>query len=199
MAHEKKLADRLARWDPAAPYAGEAWPGVARDLAAAGDGPLLPDRRPRDPWKPRYFLDTEFTDFDACQLISMAIVGENGREFYGECSDFEHPLCSDFVRATVLPQLGQFPDRAMPFNQLRRELLDWLNRVPAKPTPVLCFDFHGDLQLVEHLLGGPLPRGWKTENICNRLDARRVAGYFAEHGGEHHALYDARAHGSAFI
>ncbi|MGF6367936.1 hypothetical protein OKW40_000686 [Paraburkholderia sp. RAU6.4a] len=69
----------------------------------------------------------------------------------------------------------------MPFNQLRRELLDWLNRVRAKPKPVLCFDFHGGRQLVDHLLGGPLPRGWKTENISDRLDARRVAGYFAKH------------------
>ncbi|MGF6965782.1 hypothetical protein OKW43_002810 [Paraburkholderia sp. WC7.3g] len=81
----------------------------------------------------------------------------------------------------------------MPFDQLRRELLDWLNRVPAKAKPVLCFDFHGDLQLVDPLLGGALPRGG------NRLDARRLASYFAEHGGEHHALQDARAHASAFI
>ncbi|MGF6367935.1 hypothetical protein OKW40_000685 [Paraburkholderia sp. RAU6.4a] len=102
MAREKKLADRLGRWDPAASYAGEVWPGVASDLAAAGADRPSPGRGPCDPW-PRYFLDTEF---DACQLISMAIVGENGREFYGECSDFERPLCSDFVRATMLPQLG---------------------------------------------------------------------------------------------
>jgi hypothetical protein len=36
------------------------------------------------PWKTRYFVDTEFTDFIDCQLISVAIVGEDGREFYGE-------------------------------------------------------------------------------------------------------------------
>ncbi|MEX3669793.1 hypothetical protein AB3X82_16520 [Paraburkholderia phenoliruptrix] len=69
---------------------------------------------PRSPWKTRYFLDTEFTSFDAGQLISVAIVGEDGREFYAERSDFESSLCSDFVREIVLPQLGQFPGRSLP-------------------------------------------------------------------------------------
>ncbi|WP_253190215.1 3'-5' exoribonuclease [Paraburkholderia phenazinium] len=53
--------------------------------------------------KTRYFIDTEFTDFEACQIISVAIVGEDGHEFYGEVSDFERPLCNNFVRDTVLP------------------------------------------------------------------------------------------------
>jgi hypothetical protein len=64
---------------------------------------------------------------------------------------------------------------------------------------VLCFDFEGDLQLVEHLIGGTLPKGWKTENVYDRLDAQRLAAYFAEHGHEHHALHDARANALAFI
>lgn len=39
--------------------------------------------RPRSRWKTRFFIDTEFTDFLDSQLISVAIVGEDGREFYG--------------------------------------------------------------------------------------------------------------------
>jgi hypothetical protein len=39
---------------------------------------------PSDPWKWQFFLDTEFPDFDTCQLISVAIIGEDGRKFYGE-------------------------------------------------------------------------------------------------------------------
>ncbi|QCP47859.1 3'-5' exoribonuclease [Trinickia violacea] len=157
------------------------------------------NHRPRAPFKPRYFVDTEFTSFDDCQLISVAIVGEDGREFYGERSDFECALCSDFVCETVLPQLGQFPGRAMPFEALRHELRAWLAQVPTKPKPVLCFDYVGDLHLVEHLIGGPLPKGWKTENVYTRLDNQRLAAYFAEHGHEHHALHDARANCRAFI
>ncbi|WP_312026604.1 hypothetical protein, partial [Ralstonia pseudosolanacearum] len=77
---------------------------------------------PGSPWETRYFVDTEFTDFIDCQLISVAIVGEDGREFYGERTDFELSACSEFVRAAVLPQLGQFPGRSMPAEQLRDEL-----------------------------------------------------------------------------
>ena len=54
------------------------------------------------------------------------------------------------------------------------------------------------LQKLNHLLGGPLPRGWKAENIEGRLDARRLVEYFRKYGGEHHALHDARANCYAF-
>jgi hypothetical protein len=57
------------------------------------------DRGPRSPWKTRYFLDTEFTDFNACDLISVAMVSEDGREFYGECADFERQLLLKFVNS----------------------------------------------------------------------------------------------------
>jgi len=155
-------------------------------------------RTPRSPWKTRYFLDTEFTDFKDCQLISLAIVGEDGREFYGERSDFELAACSGFVREVVLPQLGQFPDRAMPLLRLRDELHAWLLAVPTRPKPVLCYDFQGDFDLVGQLLDGPLPRGWSHENVGLKLDAARLAAYLAQHGGEHHALHDARANAYAF-
>ncbi|WP_244127252.1 3'-5' exoribonuclease [Burkholderia vietnamiensis] len=157
-------------------------------------------RKPRDQWKPRYFLDTEFTDFTACQLISLAIVGEDGREFYAEVSDFDQALCSDFVRMTVLPQLGNPPGHAMPFHQVRREILSWLARVPLRPKPVLCFDFEGDHLLLRHLLGGPLPKGWKAENVYGRINEREKERFFRTMGlSDHHALHDARANEFAFI
>lgn len=156
--------------------------------------------RPRDPGKPRYFIDTEFTSFEACQLISIAIVGEDGSEFYGEVTDFDSALCSDFVREAVLPQLGNPPGHAMPFHQLRREMLSWLSRIPVKPRPVQCFDFDGDLKLLEHLIGGPLPKPWKTENIWKQRDDLEVERFFMNTGlSDHHALHDARANAFAFI
>ncbi|WP_154671134.1 3'-5' exoribonuclease [Paraburkholderia mimosarum] len=153
---------------------------------------------PRSPWKTRYFLDTEFTDFDTSELISVAIVGEDGREFYGERSDFERKHCSDFVCEVVLPQLGRFPGRSMQLTQLRKELLAWLLLVPEKPVPVLCYDFAGDFELVIDLMGGALPRGWKHENVVQKLDVMRRLEYIAAHGGQHHALHDARANAYAF-
>jgi hypothetical protein len=154
---------------------------------------------PRSPSKPRYFLDTEFTSFEACQLISLAIVGEDRREFYAEVSDFDRALCSDFVRATVLPQLGNPPGRAMPFHQACREVLGWLAQVPLKPKPVLCFDYDGDLRLLEHLIGGRLPIGWKTENVYRRICDLEKERFFMDTGlSDHHALHDARANAYAF-
>ena len=49
------------------------------------------------------FLDTEFTAFMRPDLISIALVSEDGREFYAERTDYRQADCSDFVRATVLP------------------------------------------------------------------------------------------------
>ncbi|SOF00978.1 protein of unknown function [Burkholderia sp. OK233] len=146
----------------------------------------------------RYFIDTEYTDFRHCQLVSLAIVGENGDEFYGERTDFDQARCSDFVRKVVLPQLGQFEGRAMPFVRLREALRAWLGSIPGDSGPVLCYDYETDLNLFRFLLGGPLPRGWRVENIAGRRDRERRAEYFARHGGEHHALHDARANAFAF-
>jgi len=46
------------------------------------------------------FLDTEFTDFVRPDLISIALVAEDGREFYAERTDYHRDACSDFVRET---------------------------------------------------------------------------------------------------
>ncbi|WP_233808899.1 3'-5' exoribonuclease [Paraburkholderia sp. HP33-1] len=144
-------------------------------------------------WDNRYFIDTEFTDFQHCELISLAVVGENGNEFYGERTDFDLTLCSDFVRAVVLPQLGQFEGRAMPFAGLREALREWLAGIPGDGAPVLCYDYGTDLNLFRFLLDGPLPRGWRLRNIAPICDRAKSAAYYARHGGEHHALNDARA------
>jgi hypothetical protein len=155
-------------------------------------------RTPRSPWKTRYFLDTEFTSFEDCHLISIGIVGEDGREFYAERTDFDQNACSDFTKTVVLPQLGQFSGRSMPFQQLRDELRAWLEAVPSKPKPVLSYDYQGDYDLLQQTLGGGLPAGWRHENIAMKVDAARLAAYVTKHGGEHHALFDARANAHAF-
>lgn len=161
---------------------------------------------PRSPWKTRYFLDTEFTDFKDNQfdfkhgkLISVAIAGEDGNEFYGELIDYDRPACSDFVREIVLPQLGQFPDCAMPRSKLRSELLAWLYRVSTKPKPVLCYDYEGDIDLVLDLIGEKLPPGWKHENIFQRINIERADAYYLQYSGRHHALHDARANRFAYV
>lgn len=53
-------------------------------------------------WVNRFFIDTEFTRLEALQLISVAVVGEKGAEFYGECTDYDVAGRSDFVRAVAV-------------------------------------------------------------------------------------------------
>ncbi|MFL9913937.1 hypothetical protein PQR75_00705 [Paraburkholderia fungorum] len=86
----------------------------------------------------------------------------------------------------------------MPLDQLRREVTSWLGSIPVRDHPILCYDYEGDRELLEHLIGGQLPRGWKAENIWTRLDAARLDAFFAEHGHRHHALWDARANLASF-
>lgn len=163
-----------------------------------GDG--IPLRKTRSAWRRRFFLDCEFTGFDTQQLISIAIVSEDDRyTFYGEVTDYDADRLSDFVRQTVVPQLGLFPGRAMTRAQLRAELFAWLSSIPAKPKPILSFDYEGDRVLLLELLCGPLPPFWRQENIQSRIDRARRAAYFQRNGGEHHALHDARANSEAFV
>lgn len=59
-------------------------------------------------WQPmKVFLDCEFTQLNAdAKLISLALVAEDGREYYVELSDsYDLSDCSDFVKEHVLPQL----------------------------------------------------------------------------------------------
>lgn len=55
----------------------------------------------------RLFLDCEFTHLsNQAKADSLALVAENGREFYVELVDvWQEEYCSDFVKQIVLPQL----------------------------------------------------------------------------------------------
>lgn len=151
----------------------------------------------RGGWDNRYFVDTEFSDFHTPEVLSVAIVGENGMEFYGERTDYSETRCSAFVRAVVVPQFGRFEGRAMTLDRLSQELRDWLASIPTASAPVLCYDHAVDLDMLRFLLNAQLPNGWAFQNIRGQLDAARRAAYFLKYGGEHHALHDARANAYA--
>ncbi|QZA97746.1 3'-5' exoribonuclease [Pseudomonas mandelii] len=74
----------------------------------------------------RLFLDCEFTQLSAsAKLISLALVAEDGREFYVELLDaWREADCSDFVVEIVLPQLwgGSY---ALPIIGARSALLEF--------------------------------------------------------------------------
>ncbi|VVO97443.1 3'-5' exoribonuclease [Pseudomonas fluorescens] len=75
----------------------------------------------------KLFLDCEFIQLSTqAKLISLALVAEDGHEFYVEFLDTWRPEdCSDFVIEIVLPQLwaGAY---AMPIIDAREALLQYL-------------------------------------------------------------------------
>lgn len=60
----------------------------------------------------RLFLDTEFTSLSQrSQLISLALVGENGDSFYAEFDDYDTENLSDWHQKNVIANLS-FLDRS---------------------------------------------------------------------------------------
>ena len=138
----------------------------------------------------RLFLDSEFTQLSAAaKLISLAMVAENGREFYVELLDsWQEEDCSDFVKEIVLPQLwgGSY---ALPIVEARMSLLRFLTSF-KKEVEIVTDAPQYDWELFCDLVydGGRWPR-----NVRNfPTDATTLAPTSEGEELPHHALLDAR-------
>ena len=61
----------------------------------------------------RFFYDCEFIeDGTTIELVSIGVVGEDGREFYAVSTEFDASRAGAWVRANVLPKLPSPADRA---------------------------------------------------------------------------------------
>lgn len=144
----------------------------------------------------RLFLDCEFTRLSsAAKLISLALVADDGREFYVELQDtWQADDCSDFVKEVVLPQLwgGEY---ARPIISARSELLRFLATYYEELEVVTDAPIY-DWELFCELA---YDNGKWPKNIRNfPSDATTLA---ATNDGEelpHHALLDARIIASMF-
>lgn len=75
----------------------------------------------------RYFIDTEFhEDGRIIDLISLAVVAEDGRELYLVSSEFEPGDCNDWVRQHVLPHLPH-PAERVTRSQIRDAVLAFVS------------------------------------------------------------------------
>ena len=144
------------------------------------------------------FLDTEFTHFIDCDLISIGLVSQDGEhEFYGERTDFDHDSCSDFVQAAVLVHLGIFPEAICEKTQLAERLRIWLAALPFNIT-IAC-DSQFDYELLHDLLDADLPTNvtghYNMRALMDKATFNKpVCAYHAVPGQYwHHALHDARA------
>lgn len=147
------------------------------------------------------FLDTEFTDFVRPGLISIALVAEDGREFYAELNDYHRDNCNDFVRKTVVPLLGRVPGATCNRTELTRRLRVWFDSLPDKTT--IIYDFAGDWLLLSKAMfsrqqqlpptkfGEPLHLDNAT--ITHPLFEQALNFTYTQDWPPHHALADARA------
>jgi hypothetical protein len=152
--------------------------------------------------KRRFFYDTEFIEYPSTiDLISIGIVDEHGREFYGVNWDCNHGMANPWVQENVIAKL---PERGHPADdnpwmtriQLMREVLKFLD--PSKVRPVELWGYYSAYDHVALCwLFGPmidLPKGMPMltldiKQLCLDLGDPRLP----EQGkGEHDALADAR-------
>ena len=148
------------------------------------------------------FLDTEFTQFEVPELISIALVAEDGREFYAESTSYTRDKCSGFVRETVVPLLGRLPGAACTSKEeLAERLSAWFQGLGE--SSIVVYDFATDW----HLLAAAMRGRESTSPINQYAAALHLNGYTICHPEFekaqravytpdwplHHALADARA------
>lgn len=148
------------------------------------------------------FLDTEFTDFADCELISIGMITEDGcHELYLEVQDFRREACNYFVQSTVWAHLGKFPRAIVPKAEINAHLRAWFSTLGDI---TLAYDSQRDIDLLTVALGG----GWPS-NIIGYLDLRAAMESeifqitatkdHSEQRPWHHALFDSKAHRAGWL
>lgn len=151
------------------------------------------------------FLDTEFTDFIQCDLISIGMVDETGRHsFYAERTDFNYDWCNDFVRSAVWARLGEIPEVKVKGEQLSERLRAWFTTLPRKV--VIACDSRTDWDLLLDALDGELPANvvphiFDLRNLIDTTVFNNAVCRYHDQPNQpwHHALHDAKAHRDGWL
>lgn len=168
-------------------------------------------------------LDTEFTNLDEPELLSLALSHVEGPavpslylelDLTGSTGTTLLPRCNEFVRQTVLPQFGIIPQKVGSYAEMSATLEAWLRRwLPLGG--YVSYDSSIDMRLLEKLWqeeGSKAPPSYEwglllpsNLSILNEDETSKVAReqcwktFKSEHGvGMHHALADAHALACAF-
>ncbi|MBP2473773.1 uncharacterized protein YjiS (DUF1127 family) [Crossiella equi] len=105
----------------------------------------------------RFFYDCEFIeDGVTIDLVSIGVVGEDGREYYAVSTEFDPERAGPWVRQNVLDKL---PPPSDPHwrsrNQIRRELLDFVTESDRQPELWAWFAAYDHVALAQ--LWGAMP------------------------------------------
>lgn len=156
----------------------------------------------------RFFFDTEFIERGhsaPISLISVGIVSALGKEFYAISSEFDPESANEWVKANVLPNLGEGPRLTHP--ELAHAVLKFVNSsgLPNSDGSISRFDsgpefwgYYADYDWVVlcQMFGTmmDLPRGWPMycrdlKQWCDQLGNPQLP---KQESTEHNALADAR-------
>lgn len=159
----------------------------------------------------KYFIDTEFAERPcSIDLISLAIVAEDGREFYAESCEFRKEMANEWVRANVVPQLWSRRVDVMEFLEFekerpgnmggfmyRSEIAHDVRKFIGEDKPEF-WGYYCDYDWVVFcwLFGSmiDLPKGWPMycrdiKQLCDSMGNPRLP---PNEKDVHHALHDAR-------
>lgn len=154
----------------------------------------------------RWFYDTEFNeDGRTIDLISIALVAENGHFYYAVSSEFDEARCNPWVKEHVLPHL---PPRGTDFWKSRAEIAADIRAIlledGEKPELWAYFGDYDHVALCQ-LYGRmvDLPKGlpFLTLDLKQRMIERGIKkeDLPPQRGAEHDALADARWVREAFL
>lgn len=168
----------------------------------------------------RYFLDEEFIeDGRTIDLVSIALVAEDGRAYYAQNAEADHTRASEWVQVHVLKQLDRCPGHSYwsdwayhnalggrcsggvtcPWRsrkQLRDEVLAFVD--PEQHGAPQFWGYYADYDWVAlcQLFGTmmDLPPGWPMycRDLKQWADMLGNPSLPEQGKGEHHALADAR-------
>ena len=116
----------------------------------------------------RVFIDTEFTDFINCDLISIGAVTYEGESFYGENYDFLRPWASTWVQSNIYPILknGKF---TMSRRELSARFWSWIEELDCDGV-IISYDYKTDYELMNDLFDEEKhPKIVGHENIRNNI------------------------------
>lgn len=122
--------------------------------------------------KQKIFIDTEFTDFIASELISLGAVSDDGQhEFYVEITDYNKKLESSFVKENVIPLLDN-QKHGMTYQRASLALYRWIESLPFDKIEIVA-DYPTDWDLFHGLLFESLPDKVEPE-LFNAVKDLRV-------------------------
>lgn len=170
------------------------------------------------------FLDSEFTDLLAPELLSLGLVSLDGQELYVEL-DLESDIgrqrmksASEFVQyGGVMDQWGRVPGATSTFWEMGRRTGEWLMDIAkaANGRIEVAFDYSADYELMEGAIRDsgmwdqirevilPVNVNNITGTIHGELAAEECYRELSKRGGRgvgrHHALADAIALRAAYM